>query len=136
MTAYGATLQGRRAAERNMSDRCVVKMPTGSTVDQSTGADVPTYTPVHGTTSAPARCKVQTFEAFEETPTAGEHEFTVQRYSVHFPVGSFVPAVGQVVEIVSAALDPNLTGREFRVVALLHKTAATAYRLAVKEIVA
>lgn len=77
------------------------------------------------------RCKVQTFEAYEQTPEAGEFDFTVQRYYVHVPVGEYAPAVGDVVTIVSARLDPHLAGRKFRVVALLHKSLATAYRLAV-----
>jgi hypothetical protein len=78
-------------------------------------------------------CKVQTWEAQESNPEAGGAVLTVQRYAVHTPVGSFAPQIGHVVEIGTAALDPNLTGRRYRVVALLHKTLATAYRLGVLE---
>lgn len=77
------------------------------------------------------RCKVQTFEAFEQRPESAEAVYTVQRYYVHIPVGSYRPAIGDVVRIDAARMDPNLSGREFRVVALLHKSLATAYRLAV-----
>ena len=113
-----------------MVDSCTVRRVTTS-VNQSTGADV-----VTSTTLYTGRCKVQTFEAFEQTPEASGHEFTVQRYAVHVPVGSFAPAVGDLVDITAATLDANLTGTTFRVVALLNKTAATAYRLAVTEQVA
>ena len=111
-----------------MLDTCTVKRVTGVTTDLLTGADVPTYSTIYD-----GPCKVQTFEPQERNPEVGGATLTVQRYSVHVPVGAFVPAVGQVVTITDAALDPNLTGRMFRVVALLHKTAATAYRLGVEE---
>lgn len=112
-----------------MLDACTVREVVSVAVDPLTGAGTPTYVLVY--TGA---CKVQTSEAQESTPEAGGSTHTVQRYAVHIPVGSFAPKVGHVVTIIASALDPNLTGRVFRVVALLHKTAATAYRLAVEEV--
>ena len=112
-----------------MLDTCTVRTVTGKTTNPTTGAVTYTY-------SAPlytGRCKVQTYEPQESNPEAGGATFTVQRYSVHVPVAAFIPAVGQVIEITSAELDANLVGATFRVVALLHKTAATAYRLGVEE---
>lgn len=85
------------------------------------------------TTVYEGRCKVQTLDPQEANPVAGGATYTVQRYRIDFPVGAFRPAVGQAVTITAATLDPNLTGRTFRVVALMHKTAGTAYRLAVEE---
>lgn len=114
-----------------MLDSCTVMRLTGSITNLETGAETPTYDTLYT-----GRAKVQTFEAFEQTPEAGGHQFTVQRYAVHVPVGSWAPAIGDLVTITSAALDPNLEDREFRVVALLHKTAATAYRLGVTDEVA
>lgn len=131
MSQRSAVLAGRRAAGRNMLDTCTVKTVTGITTNPTTGADVPTY-------SAPiytGRCKVQTYEPQERNPEVGGATVTVQRYSIHVPVGSFAPAVGQVITITAAALDPNLVGNVFRVVALLHKSASTAYRLGVEEVV-
>lgn len=32
------------------------------------------------------RCKVQSYESYEVTPSAGEHRFTQQRYQIHLPV--------------------------------------------------
>lgn len=114
-----------------MLDSCTVKRVTGTVTDPLTGQDTPTYATLYT-----GRAKVQTFEAFEQTPEAGGHQFTVQRYAVHVPVGAWAPAVGDLVTIDTAALDPNLATRTFRVVALLHKTAATAYRLGVTDEVA
>lgn len=108
---------------RQMVDACTIGRGGGDP-DPITGA--PTRTEVY---SGP--CKVQTWEAQESRPEAGEFQYTQQRYTVHVPVGSYRPQVGDVVTITLAQRDPFLAGREFRVVALLHKSLATAYRLAV-----
>ncbi len=128
MSATAAVRAGRVAAERGMLDACTIQAITGSTTDPLTGVDTPTYSTLYT-----GRCKVQTYEPYERNPEVGGATMTIQRYSVHVPVGSFAPAIGQVVTITAATLDPNLVAREFRVVALLHKTAATAYRLSVEE---
>ena len=125
MTATSALLAGRRAAERLMLDTCTVA--EAGTFDPESGEAVP------GAPLYSGRCKVATFEPHERNPELGGATVTVQRYSVHVPVGSFEPEIGQVVTITAAALDPHLTGNKFRVVSLLHKTAATAYRLGVEE---
>lgn len=111
-----------------MVDTCTVRRITGATVTDDFGNVTPVTELVYE-----GRCRVQTYEPYERNPEVGGATETVQRYSVHVPVGSFEPEVGQVVTIASATLDPHLSGREFRVVALLHKTAATAYRLGVEE---
>lgn len=127
----------RQTAESMMVDTCTVETITGVTTDQLTGADTPTYATVYGPEIAPyfGKCRVQDLDPQEANPEAGGATYTIQRYQVAVPVGSFAPAVHQVVTMVTAALDPNLVGVKFSVVALLHKTAATAYRLSVKEAV-
>lgn len=121
-------LESRADAESLMLDTCVI----GDLGDPVTNPDTgEVTTPIDALYDG--RCKVQTWEAQESNPEAGGAVLTVQRYAVHIPVGSYVPAIGHVVEIETAALDPNLAGRRYRVVALLHKTLATAYRLGVQE---
>jgi len=117
----------RRAAESLMLDTCTVCPVTG--VDESTGA------PTLGTAVYTGKCKVQTTQAQEANPEAGGATYTVQRYAVHVPVGAFVPEIDHVVTITAAAIDAGLVGRKYRVVALLHKSLATAYRLGVEEVV-
>ena len=117
----------RRRAESLMVDTCTVQPVTG--VDDATGD------PTLGTAVYTGKCKVQTTQAQEANPEAGGATYTVQRYAVHVPVGAFVPAVGHVVTITAAALDAGLVSRKYRVVALLHKSLATAYRLAVESVV-
>jgi hypothetical protein len=114
-----------------MVDACTVKTVTGKSANASTGVVTPTYSAALYT----GKCKVATFEPHERSPEVGGAVVTVQRYAVHVPVGAFVPDVGQVVTITTCALDANLVGKRFRVVALLHKSLATAYRLGVEEVV-
>lgn len=121
-------LEGRRLAESLMTDTCTAKRVTGSTTDPLTGVETPTYTPLYT-----GRCKVQSADPQEANPVAGGATYTVQRYTVHVPVGAFAVAIGDVFTITAASLDALLVGRTYRVVALLHKTHATAYRLAVEE---
>lgn len=90
---------------------------------------------VPGSVVYSGRCRVQTYEPYEKTPEAGGAVSVVQRYSLHVPVGSFFPEVGQVAIVTAAALDPALVGRQYRVTGLLHKSQATAYRLLVDEYV-
>lgn len=130
MTLPTVITRGRRMAERLMLDTVTVSRPDVSVApDPLTGQ--PVLTAIYAGVG-----KVQTYEAQESTPESGGHVFTQQRYRVDIPVGSCSPAVGDVVSITTATLDANLAGRKYRVVALLHKTAATAYRLGVEEVVA
>ena len=115
-----------------MVDACTVVRVTGqpgAVVDDETGqrAPAPTATVYSG------KCRIQSFEAYEYTPDSGEHVYTVQRYSIHLPITADV-AVDDQLSVTAAQLDPNLVGRSYRVVALLHKTFATANRAAVAEI--
>lgn len=101
------------------------------TVNESTGAVTAPLTSVYE-----GKGRVQTYEPYEQTSEAGGHTYTTQRYSVHIPVASCAPTVGMVVDVVASVHDANLTGRRFRVVALLHKSLSTAYRLGVEEVAA
>jgi len=132
MSATSTVQAGRAAALALMVDTCQVTHPGEQVTDRRTGGvyavpDTLVYT---------GPCKVQSFQPFEQNPEAGAHSYSVQRYHVHIPVGAYVPTVGDVVTITAAAMDPNLTGRTYRVVALLHKSLSTAYRLAITDEVA
>lgn len=129
MSATSTVQAGRAAAAALMLDACQITHPGEQVTDRRTGAvyavpDALVYT---------GRCKVQSYQPFEQNPEAGAHTYTVQRYTVHVPVASYVPHIGDVVTITAAALDPALVGRTYRVVALLHKSLATAYRLAITD---
>lgn len=114
-----------------MLDTCTVRRVTGNDVDDD-GNVIPTYSePLYE-----GACRVQSREQQEGTPdVAGVGTVTVQRYAVHIPVGGYAPEVGDVITVDTATDDPHLANRVFRVVALLHKSQATAYRLGVTEVV-
>lgn len=132
VSAESAVLQGRAAAEALMVDTCTVVRVTGGAgaLDPETG----TKTAGSTATVYSGKCRVQTYEAHESTPDSGGHVYTVQRYAIHIPVGTAIKVDDQIT-VTAAVLDPDLVGRDYRVVGLLHKSHATAQRLAVDEIV-
>lgn len=125
-----ALLELRGHAESLMPDTCTVSRadPNGA-VDPATGE--PERVQVY---SGPA--KRQTYESYEQSPEAGGHMFAVQRYSVHFPVGSFEPAPDDVIVWTASAHDPDLPGTRDRITGLFNKSFATAQRVYVEEVVA
>lgn len=132
VSAESAVLQGRAAAEALMVDACTIIRVTGQPgeLDPDTGIRDPAPT----ATVYSGKCRVQTYEAHESTPDSAEHVYTVQRYAIHLPVAADVQVDDQIV-VTASVLDTGLVGRSYRVVGLLHKTFATANRVAVDEIV-
>ena len=131
MSLRGVTMAGRRASLATMIDTCIVERVTGETTDAD-GNVTTTYVTVY---AGPA--KRQTYEAQESSPEAGGATYTVQRYADHLPLDGWAaggPRVGDVVTWTDCPLDPERVGTKDRVVALLHKTAATAYRLGVEAV--
>lgn len=122
---------GRRRAERRMQDSCIVRRLVGTHTDPETAAEVEDWAVVYE-----GRAKSQTYEGYEQRPDGAGHQFTQQRYSVHFPVGSFQPQVGDVVEWTAVQLDPDLVGVKDRINALFNKSYATAMRVFVDRGVA
>jgi hypothetical protein len=131
---------GRREAEALMVDTCKITRPDpNAPSDPITGAGGgrvvvypdPAWPDDHPWKNGP--CKVQAGAAQERNPEAGGYSYTVQRYEVHLPVGAYAPHVRDDVEVTTSLLDPHLAGRHVTVTALLHKSMATAYRLAVTD---
>lgn len=126
-----ATLPELRAhAESMMTDTCTVTRPGAAT---TTGGTVTVTSPTVYT----GKCKVQTYLPYEQKPEVGERTATVQRYSVHFAIGAFAPAVGDVVTITASIYNAAaLVGKVYRIAAPYAKTYATAQRCYVDEVVA
>lgn len=113
-----------------MIDTCTVVRPSTTPVTDDTGHVT------HPTTALyTGRCKVQTYEGYEQTPESAGATITVQRYRVDFPVGAFVPLPNDVVTITVSPLDASKVGRRYRVTAPFAKSLATAQRCFVDEIV-
>lgn len=116
-----AIRSGRRAAVAKMIDECRVTRKAG-VADEITGV-TPTTVVYEG------RALSQTYEAWEQTPEAGGHSYTVQRYSVHFPWDGFVPQVDDVVEWTDCPLSPERVGTRERITSPFDKTFHTALRV-------
>ena len=119
----------REQADSAMLDTCTVHRPGPPVTDPDTGAVTPSLTLLY---TGP--CKIQQTLAQSSNPEAGGHQFTVQDTRWDTPVDAGVFEVNDVVTMVEAILDPQLTGRVYRVTDPFHKTGATAQRTRVEEV--
>ncbi|MDN5546028.1 MAG: DUF6093 family protein [Rhodococcus sp. (in: high G+C Gram-positive bacteria)] len=128
--ALTITMRGRRKAEALMFDKCVIRRVVGETTDRETGKVVPLYQDMYE-----GKCKMQSYEGYEQSKTTAETTLTMQRMSCHLPVGAYRINVGDIVEITESRLDPLLVNRKFRITQEApFKTFATAYRVFVDYI--
>lgn len=130
MSFVGIVQQGRIAAESLMLDTCTVHRP-GDPITDADGNVTPSLTLLY---TGP--CKIQQTLAQSSNPEAGGHQYTVQDTRWDTPVAAGVFQVNDVVTIVDAVLDPQLTGRVYRVTEPFHKSGATAQRTRVSEVTA
>jgi len=121
----------RTQAESLMIDECTVTRPGDPVTDPETGNVTPGSTLVY---TGP--CKVQQTISQASNPSAGGHQFTVQDVRWDTPVTAGPFLVDDVVTITASVMDPQLVGREMRVVELFHKSFATAQRTRVEELIA
>lgn len=80
------------------------------------------------------KAKVQTTDTIGNASEAAERIVMLTRFEVHLPMTAPAAAVDDVWTCTASVLDPELVGRRFRVVSLLHKSLMTARRLAVEEV--
>lgn len=113
-----------------MVDSCRVTRKGDAVTDSTTGVvAVPEMTVYEG------KAKRQTYEGYEAERDVAGHSATIQRYAAHFPIGSFVPAVGDVIEWLTSQNEPDMAGTKDRVAGLFNKSFATAQRVFVDELV-
>lgn len=121
---------GRQRAESRMLDTCLIRRVIGETTDRETGKVVPLYQDVYE-----GKCKLQSYEGYEQEKNTAAAALTVQRMSCHLPVGAYRINVGDVVEFTASSLDSYLVGRKFRITQEApFKSFATAYRVFVDYI--
>ena len=129
----GLITAGRAAAESLMVDTCTIRRGGGEPVWSDAAND---YTEPAGFTVYTGKCKVNTYQAFEQNPDVGERRWTVQRYYLHVPVGAGPFQPGDVATINTSVANPNLPGSVFIVSGLHDKSLQTAQRLLVDEVTA
>ena len=126
-----ALTAGRALAEALMLDACTVVRRGAPSTNTSTGAVTVSSTSLYS-----GKCKVQAAGLASQTVEAAGRTATLERPTVHVPVGSFAPRPGDVITITASATDANLVGRVYRVTAASLKSLATAYRIPVEEVTA
>lgn len=132
--------EGRADAESLMLDTCTVKRLGAPVLDRVTGKTTVPRLPVYPDPSWPdehpwktGRCKVQGSNAQEASPVAAGHTFDEQRYRLDIPAAAPLLRKGDVVTITSAASNPNLDGKTYKVTGPFAKSHSTAQRVAVIE---
>jgi hypothetical protein len=126
VTAYAATLSGRRAAERNMVDACVITRTTGSATDPETGQDVKTTITVYT-----GKCRFQQAAAGASGQNVAEANIYQVAHLVQLPMSVTGVRVEDIVTA-TASIDPDLIGRRFWIRAVAEGTHKTARRLPIE----
>lgn len=131
MTGRAAVRSGQRLAESLMVLSCTIDRPTGSTTDRSTGKVVTQHERVYE-----GRCKLTSYEGYEQERDVVGFQATSQRLSIHLPVGAYRSQVGDVITITAdGGLDERLVGRKYRVAQeATYRAYATADRIFVDAI--
>lgn len=130
MSAASATRMGRRAAERQMVDTCVITRGAGQRVtDPSTGKVT-----VTGTTVYSGKCQVVSKNSSTAEPEAGGKEFTVVSRQVKIPANAADVKDGDVVKITASLLNDFTAGKKYKVEGYTPDSFDTAARLPVKEV--
>lgn len=112
MTAAGATLAGRRAAEALMTDTCTITRGVGGPVfDPGLGE----YVAGAGEQLYSGRCRVRPRDNADQVVEAGGQNVSLFPYVVSVPVSSTAFDVDDLVTVTASALDPALPGLVLRV---------------------
>lgn len=122
-----ALARGRMLAESLMTSRWTIRRATGE-------SSIVDFRPVQITEQVyDGIGKLQTYEAYEQSGTAGPATTQTQRMTLHLPVGSYMPHPGDIATC-TASSDPLLVGRRMRIAQVMpSKEHATAYRCFVDE---
>ena len=122
-----ALARGRMLAESLMTSRWTIRRATGE-------SSIVDFRPIPITEQVyDGIGKLQTYEAYEQSGTAGPATTQTQRMTLHLPVGSYMPLPGDMATC-TASSDPLLVGRRMRIAQVMPaKEHATAYRCFVDE---
>ncbi|GHJ11212.1 hypothetical protein TPA0907_55790 [Micromonospora humidisoli] len=132
MVVGSALARGRRAAERLMVDRCVVRRRTGDTSDDD-GNITPTWQTVYPPPDGSGRCRLRQPTAMPRPDEAGEAVALMLRRELQLPISAVGVQADDVVTMTASRHDPDAAGRTFVVVGLHHASQATMRRLQVEE---
>lgn len=130
MSATGATLAGRVAAESLMVDACTITRATaGSTFDETTL----TYSGGSSATLYSGKCRVKPRDNADRVVQYGERAVSFWPYIVSVPMSVTTVELNDVITVTASALDASLVGLSLRVREVLSGSHLTARRLSCEE---
>lgn len=114
-----------------MTFRCTIERVTGSETDRTTAKVTTAATEVYA-----GRCKITSYEGHEQERDVMSFPATVQRLSIHLPIGKYEPHVGDIITVTdTGGLDDRFLGMKFRVAQEApYRTYATADRIFIDSI--
>lgn len=127
MSARTATLAGRRAAERLMTDACTItRGGAAGTFDEET------LVYAAGATSAiySGACRVKPRDNQDQVVMAGDQPVSLWPYVVSVPMTVTGVEVDDLITVTACHLDPDLVGQVLRVRQVLQGSHLTARRMA------
>jgi Family of unknown function (DUF6093) len=129
MSRAALVARGRAAALAGMVDTCTIQHQTGSSTDQDTGVDTPTYSTVYS-----GQCRFQVSAPSASETDVGEAQVYVSQTILQLPMTVVGVENEDLVTCTASALDPDLPGRAFRVKGVLRKTHSTSRRIQLQEV--
>lgn len=130
MTAAGATLAGRRAAESLMTDTCTITRGGGGKVFDPAAGE---YVTAPGEQVYSGRCRVRPRDNADQVVEAGGQNISLFPYVLSVPVSEVAFAVDDLVTVTASVLDPALPGLVLRVRQVNVGSQVTARRLGCEQ---
>lgn len=121
--------RARPAAERGMTDTCVIRRRTGETTDPVTFVVTPTWVQVYA-----GKCRLQdtgSINGGARTETPGQDYQLLVELQLQIPMGAAVLEVEDEVTLTASENDPSRVGDVLLVRDLAGKTDASALRVGV-----
>lgn len=128
MSRASVLARGQAAAEAGMVDTCTIRRVTGTSTDDFSGVQTPTYAAVYA-----GKCRIRQLRALPEDHDAGEDYVLLTRRQLQLPIAAVGIRTGDVVTFTAAAHDPDLVGKVFLVRGPAEGTEITARRVEVTE---
>lgn len=135
MSVASTLARGRRAAERLMVDRCVIRRKTGETTDDD-GNITPIWQTIYDDAAVPGnggKCRLKQPAALARVDEVGEATLLMLRRELQLPIAAVGVQADDEVKVTAARRDPDLLNRTFVVRGLHHASQAVMRRLQVEE---
>jgi hypothetical protein len=132
MNLLAVTARAQRFAESLMVDTCTIRPVTGNVTNPDG-----TVTPSYGAPVYSGKCKIQRFgrNSKPSHSSTGEHSWTTAPQELNLPITSSGIRPNMHV-VIDSSIDPRNVGRVYRVRVDDRKTAQSALRVQVEEVVA